>query len=153
MQQPITKAWCAENPERYHELAQPPECCPLCTEAFSDDRPANSPLLGDSASRCRHWACEACWLHLMNGHPSTWKCPWCREDLRAWMGEASGDAYCKWERMRSDSSPRACCSACHSLRTWSSWPYEYCATCSPSKGGPEADEAVGLGEFKTPRIK
>ena len=41
----------------------------------------------------------------------------------------------QWERMRSDSSPRACCSACLSLRTWSSWPYEYCATCSPSKRG------------------
>ena len=102
MQQPITKAWCAENPERYHELAQPPGCCPICMEAFTDDNPANSPLLGDSASRCRHWACDTCWLHFMNGHPSTWKCPWCREDLRKWMGESFGDAYCPLDAVGMD---------------------------------------------------
>ena len=92
--QPITKAWCAENPERYRELAEPPECCPLCLEAFTEDQPAQSPLLGDAASTCRHWACESCWLHIMESHPSSWKCPWCRENLRNWMGATFGDAYC-----------------------------------------------------------
>ena len=101
MQQPITKAWCAENPERYHELAQPPESCPLCMEAFSEEQPAHSPLLGGTPSRCRHWACEPCWLRIMNGHSSTWKCPWCREDLRIWMGEAFGDNYCSEDAVSS----------------------------------------------------
>ena len=63
-------------------------------EAFSEEQPAHSPLLGGTTSRCRHWACEPCWLRIMNGHSSTWKCPWCREDLRIWMGEAFGDNYC-----------------------------------------------------------
>ena len=30
----------------------------------------------------------------MNGHPSTWKCLWCLENVRNWMGATFGDAYC-----------------------------------------------------------
>ena len=30
----------------------------------------------------------------MESHPSNWKCPWCRENLRNWMGTTFGDAYC-----------------------------------------------------------
>jgi hypothetical protein len=92
--QPITKSWCAQNPERYRELAQPPECCPICLEAFTEDKPANSPLLGDRASTCRHWACDDCWLSVMDGPPSSWKCPWCRVGLQKWMGESFADCYC-----------------------------------------------------------
>ena len=94
MQQPITKAWCAENPDRYRQLAQPPDCCPICMEAFSEYNEARSPLTGDCASTCRHWACETCWLRVMDGHPGTWRCPYCREDLRMWMGVAFADVYC-----------------------------------------------------------
>ena len=38
----------------------------------------------------------------MNGHPSTWKRPWCREDLRKWMGESFGDAYCPLDAVGMD---------------------------------------------------
>ncbi len=90
----ITKSWCADNPERYRELAQPPEHCPICLEAFTADKPANSPILGDRASTCRHWACDDCWLAIMDGPPRSWKCPWCREGLQTWMGESFADCYC-----------------------------------------------------------
>lgn len=89
----ITKAWCAENPEQYHELARPPERCPLCLEAFSRESPANSPVLGDRASSCRHWACADCWLQIMEGPPRSWRCPFCREKLQTWMSEAFAEDY------------------------------------------------------------
>jgi hypothetical protein len=92
--QVLTKAWCAENPERYRELARPPECCPICLEAFTGDKQADSPILGDAASSCRHWACRDCWLKIMDGHPRTWKCPFCREGLQKWMGESFAECYC-----------------------------------------------------------
>ena len=90
----LTQAWCTENPERYHELAQQPENCPICMEAFTDDWPAQSPIPGDRASRCRHWACTKCWLKIVDDHPSNWKCPWCREGLQTWLGEAMADCHC-----------------------------------------------------------
>ena len=96
MQQPITKTWCAENPERCHELAQPPERCPICMEAFTDGNPANCPLLGDSASR--HWACTECWLNIMDD--DNWRCPWCREGLQKRLGRGRGRALSPRERWR-----------------------------------------------------
>ena len=95
MPQLLTKAWCAENPERYRELAQSPAECPICIEAFTEDRPALSPILGDRASSCRHWACSECWLSVMDDHPANWRCPWCREGLQEWLGETLADfGYC-----------------------------------------------------------
>ena len=33
-------------------------------------------------------------LKIMDDHPSNWKCPWCREGLQTWLGEAMADCYC-----------------------------------------------------------
>ena len=74
MQLPTTKAHCAENLERCYELAQPPERCTICMEAFADGGPAGSPLLGDRASR--HWACTECWVNINDD--DNWRCPRCR---------------------------------------------------------------------------
>ena len=90
----ITKAWCAENPQLYFEFTQPPKCCPICMDVFTAERQAQSPLLGDAPSRCRHFACEDCWMEIMaRGEPNTWKCAICREDVGAWMSETFPDAY------------------------------------------------------------
>ena len=88
---PLTKAWCAENPERYRDLVRPPSECPICTEAFTEDTPALSPIQGDRVSSCTHWACSNCWLAVMEYHPAQWRCPFCRECLQTWLGETMAE--------------------------------------------------------------
>ena len=86
METVYSKAWVAANPQLYHTFAQPPEACPVCFQSFTEENPAKSPLLGECALTCRHFACEDCWAQIMDGHGSTWKCPICRADVRSWLG-------------------------------------------------------------------
>ena len=53
-----SKAWAAANPQLYHTFAQPPEACPVCFQSFTEENPAKSPLLGECALACRHFAYE-----------------------------------------------------------------------------------------------
>ena len=80
-----TKAWVAANPELFLQLARPPEACEICYEPFSADCRALSPLLGERASTCRHFACEECWWAIMQQSDDRRRCPQCRADLRAWL--------------------------------------------------------------------
>ena len=89
METVYNKAWAAANPELYHTHAQPPEACPVCFQSFTEENPAKSPLLGECAPTCRHFACEDCWAQVMDLHWSAWKCPICRADVRSWL--SSGD--------------------------------------------------------------
>ena len=47
----ITKARCAENPEQYHELAGPPECCSTCLETFEMEKSMDSLAQGGGKGR------------------------------------------------------------------------------------------------------
>ena len=83
-----TKARVAANPEKFLELAQPPPACEICFESFTAKSPARSPLLGDRATTCRHFACENCWKQIMETQPrEQWKCPQCRQDVQQWLDD------------------------------------------------------------------
>ena len=79
------KEWVAANPELFLQLARPPEICDICYEPFTKDSPALSPLLGERATTCRHWACENCWWAIMNQSDERPRCPVCRVDVHAWL--------------------------------------------------------------------
>ena len=80
-----TRAWVAANPELFLQLARPPETCDICYEPFSEDSPALSPLLGERATTCRHFACGNCWCAIMNQPDERWRCHICRVDVHAWL--------------------------------------------------------------------
>jgi Zinc finger, C3HC4 type (RING finger) len=85
----IDRAWVADNPEAYKELLKHPEQCPICMEDLcsEDNRPdsANSPLLGEVASKCTHFACNSCWSEIWLRDQRSAKCPVCRTNLYRWM--------------------------------------------------------------------
>ncbi len=85
-----SKRWVAQNPEQFLELSKPPPACEICFEPFSAGSPACSPLLGDRATSCRHFACEDCWLAIMGQREEQWRCPQCRADLRPWLRDEFG---------------------------------------------------------------
>ena len=75
-----TRRWAAEHPAEFLALCEPPSECPVCYEAFDEENPAQSPLLGDPPTRCRHFVCQSCW-EAMTEQPMPWRCPVCREDV------------------------------------------------------------------------
>lgn len=64
-------------------LSEPPAHCPICFEGFTQGNEANSPQLGGDT--CHHWACDRCWTRVME--QPTWKCFFCRKNLRDWLSE------------------------------------------------------------------
>jgi hypothetical protein len=85
----IDRAWVADNPDAYKELIKHPEQCPICMEDMcgvgDHDDSANSPLLGEVASRCTHFACNSCWQQIWFRDQRSAKCPICRTNLYRWL--------------------------------------------------------------------
>ena len=81
------KAWAAANPKKYLELVQPPPECEICFESFTAESPACSPLLGERATKCRHFACKNCWAQIMEQPREHWRCPQCRENVQQWLDD------------------------------------------------------------------
>ena len=85
----IDRAWVSDNPEAYKELIKHPTQCPICmidlTEGSTSANSANSPLLGEVASRCTHFACYSCWLEIWIRDQRSAKCRICRTNVYRWL--------------------------------------------------------------------
>jgi hypothetical protein len=80
-----TRQWVMENPEAFRRLSKPPEECPICLEPFDEGRRPLGPITGTSETRCRHYACRACWMQLAKRTKRPWRCPMCKEDVTDWI--------------------------------------------------------------------
>ena len=72
----------------FAEMARPPSDCDICYEPFTEANPHLGPILGDHPTRCRHLACESCW-DAIAAQPPPWHCPMCRENVSAWLADAT----------------------------------------------------------------
>ena len=85
----ITRDRVADNPEAYKELVKAPAQCPVCMCDMIDmggcANSANSPLLGEVASRCTHFACWKCWQEIWIRDQRSAKCPICRTNVYRWL--------------------------------------------------------------------
>ena len=59
--------------------------CDLCKDNnyLNSEIIFHGPMNSNIPSKCTHWACVDCWNKRFENYQ--YKCPWCHEDLRAWM--------------------------------------------------------------------
>ena len=60
--------------------------CEVCFEDWGAACVAESPLIHEWKTGCRHWACQECWLKLEKK-----RCPWCRWNIAGFLGEIAAD--------------------------------------------------------------
>ena len=60
--------------------------CEVCFEDWGAACVAESPLIHEWKTGCRHWACQECWLKLEKK-----RCPWCGWNIAGFLGEIAAD--------------------------------------------------------------
>ncbi len=60
--------------------------CPICLEAFTEERPAKGPSLSGCSTECSHCICEQCGDDICEmGMMPPFACPICRRDYTQWF--------------------------------------------------------------------
>ena len=79
----ITWDWINANPDEFERLydSRPAEC-PVCFVSRPREYMDAAFCADDMNVRCTHWACLDCWQQIARRDR---RCPFCRDDLSAWL--------------------------------------------------------------------
>ena len=84
--EPIQHERSPDIEDAVHEAGTPAPRCEICFEEWGATCVAESPLLHEWKTCCRHWACRECWLKLEKK-----RCPWCGWNITGFLGEIAAD--------------------------------------------------------------
>jgi len=63
------------------------ETCPICLEAYTEDKNKEGIRWSDHQSNCPHQCCRTCWLGMAKQQPEKYLCPICKRDITEWAKE------------------------------------------------------------------
>jgi hypothetical protein len=76
----INKEWIEQNPERWEELQEKPEHCPVCLESEGVLWDGRLNLIEGDDTRCTHWFCHECFEHIQGMTDGMRRrCPMCKD--------------------------------------------------------------------------
>ena len=76
----INKEWIEQNPERWEELQEKPEHCPVCFESEGVLWDGRLNLIEGDDTRCTHWFCHECFEHIQGMTDGMRRrCPMCKD--------------------------------------------------------------------------
>ena len=79
----INEEWIEQNPERWNELNEKPECCPVCLETDVDEWRGQLLCKSELFTRnrkCTHWFCTECFVTICGmTDESRRRCPMCQD--------------------------------------------------------------------------
>jgi len=61
------------------------EQCPICLEAYTEDKKKDGIRCSDIPSNCPHYCCERCWYVIWGQHNDTNNCPICKRNITMWL--------------------------------------------------------------------
>lgn len=61
------------------------EQCPICLEAYTEDKKKDGIRCSDIPSNCSHYCCESCWYVIWGQQNDTNNCPICKRDITMWL--------------------------------------------------------------------
>lgn len=59
--------------------------CPICLEAYTEDKKKDGIRCSDIPSNCSHYCCERCWYVIWGQHNDTNNCPICKRNITMWL--------------------------------------------------------------------